>query len=279
MEQIATPHKQPVLGIGISTTTYQEVIQVCARWIVGRQDWKQNKSRLDRLPTAKYICVTSVHGVISAFLDKSLRSVWNGADIATPDGMPVVWALRSFGHKAQTRVYGPDLMLAICEQAERLHHRVFLYGGRDDTLTALCNNLKARFPNLVVSGVFSPPFRLLTASEDAACINTIMESDADIVFVGLSTPKQERWMRQHQESLPGIVLVGVGAAFDFHAGRVRQAPSWMQGAGLEWSFRLLMEPRRLWKRYILLTPLFLPLWAMQRMGLLRYENTQTMAPP
>jgi N-acetylglucosaminyldiphosphoundecaprenol N-acetyl-beta-D-mannosaminyltransferase len=266
MEPISVPSKKLILGIGISTTTYTQVVQFCNQCVAERRFGK------DRSQTgAKYICVTSVHGVITSFLDRSLRPAWNCAEIATPDGMPVVWALRSFGARGQPRVYGPDLMLAICEEAQHRQHRIFLYGGRDDTLDALCKNLRARFPKLEIVGTVSPPFRPLTADEDVTYVKRIVQSGADIVFVGLSTPKQERWMIQHRESLPGVVMVGVGAAFDFHAGRVRQAPKWMQRAGLEWFFRLTAEPTRLWKRYLFVTPLFIPLWAMQRIGLLKYK--------
>ena len=221
---------------------------------------------------SRYICVTSVHGIMLARRDPRLRAILNQADIATPDGMPVVWALRSFGHAAQTRVYGPTLMLRLCTQAVRERHRIFLYGGRPETLYDLRRKLLDHFPGLSIVGAYSPPFRPLTSEEDENIVQAISESNADIVFVGISTPKQEQWMSQHHTRIPGAVMIGVGAAFDFHAGRVRQAPNWMQRHGLEWVFRLLMEPQRLWRRYLLQTPFFLPLWALQRAGLLR-EHT------
>jgi len=225
-----------------------------------------------RAPRGRYICVTSVHGVMTAQRNRFVRVLLNDADIATPDGMPIVWALRSFGVRHQKRVYGPQLMLTLCEQAMRYGHRIFLYGGREETLPDLRRRLMAQFPQLIIAGTYSPPFRPLTAEEDTSVIERILKSDADIVFVGIGTPKQERWMWEHRAKLPGAVMVGVGAAFDFHAGRVKQAPTWMQQSGLEWFFRLLMEPARLWKRYLLVTPLFLPLWALQKLGLLKYDH-------
>jgi len=209
---------------------------------------------------------------MTAVTDRGVRQVLNGADLATPDGMPLVWAMRSFGARAQQRVYGPSLMLALCRQAAEAGHRIFLYGGRPERLEELCQKLRERFPELQIVGSYAPPFRPLTAEEDRAVVQEILASGADLVFVGISSPKQDRWMAEHRTKLPGLVMFGVGAAFDFHAGRVKQAPSWMQRAGLEWLFRLLAEPTRLWKRYLLVTPWFLPLWALQKAGILKYRN-------
>ena len=256
--------KQSVLGVGISTVAYADVIARYERWI---EEAHEAKSRGHAAP-ARYVCVTSVHGIMTARTDSEFRKILNDADIATPDGMPVVWALRSFGHRGQTRVYGPTLMLQTCGKASERGHKVFLYGGRPENMEDLCKNLVGRFPALRISGVFSPPFRPLTPEEDAEVVCTIRNSGADLVFVGISTPKQENWMWAHKLKLPGVVMFGVGAAFDFHAGRVSQAPPWMQKHGLEWFYRLMMEPQRLWRRYLLQTPLFLPLWALQLVGLL-----------
>ncbi len=216
-------------------------------------------------PSAHTIAHLNVHSVMTAAFDPALRAVLNAADIATPDGMPLAWALRSLGIRRQPRVYGPDLMLALCEQAARLGHRIFLYGGRGEVLQILSRNLTARFPGLQIADAYAPPFRPLTIEEDHAIVRRIRDSEADIVFVGIGAPKQEQWMHSHKETLPGVVMLGVGAAFDFHAGRVKQAPPWMQRSGLEWSFRLMMEPGRLWKRYML-NPLFLIMWLLQLIG-------------
>lgn len=267
VSETAVPAKQSVLGVGISATSYAQVVEICRGWI--------EQARTHRDMPARYVCVTSVHGIVTAVKDPAFRSILNRADLATPDGMPVVWALRSFGLAGQNRVYGPDLMLALCQDAEERGHRLFLYGASEIALDALERNLKSRFPALSIAGRISPPFRSLTAGEDEAITREIRDSGADMVFVGLSTPKQEMWMAQHAGRLPGRILIGVGAAFDFHAGHLRQAPPWMRRRGLEWLFRLWMEPKRLWKRYVLETPVFIPLWALQKMGLRRFEIKQT----
>jgi N-acetylglucosaminyldiphosphoundecaprenol N-acetyl-beta-D-mannosaminyltransferase len=263
----APPPKQNIVGVGITPTSYEEATAVCGAWI----EEKRAAQREGREIAGRYVAVTSVHGLVTAARDAEVRDILNGADMATPDGMPVVWALRSFGQREQQRVYGPTLTLHVCEQAARFGHRIFLYGGRPETLPVLIKNLQEKFPGISIVDSYSPPFRPLTPEEDADCVRRIRESDADIVFVGISTPKQERWMAAHKDTLPGVVMFGVGAAFDFHAGRVEQAPAWMQRNGLEWFFRLTREPGRLWKRYVLETPRFLPLWALQWMGLKKFS--------
>ncbi len=264
MNPAALPSKQSVVGVGISATNYAQVAAICASWVNERRSGSIS-------PRARFVTVTSVHGVVTGFFDPRFREILNAADLATPDGMPIVWAMRSFGVKGQSRVYGPDLMLALCASAAAHGQRVFFYGARQDTLNALARNLTARFPGLQIAGAISPPFRPVTPGEDAAYVEQIQTSGADIVFVGLSTPKQEYWMMSHRDRLPGLVLLGVGAAFDFHAGKLEQAPSWMQRNGLEWFFRLTREPLRLWKRYLLITTVFPPLWALQKLKILRYQ--------
>lgn len=260
---MTVPEKQIVGGVGISQTSYDEVLELCRQW--------SGERRSGRAQRARYICVASVHGVILAQDDPGFQKILNQADVTTPDGMPLVWALRSFGTRNQQRVYGPTLMLEICRQAARDGHRIFLYGGREETLRALASKLCEQFPGLMIAGAFAPPFRPVTPEEDRQIQELIRKSDADLVFVGISTPKQEKWMYEHQDCFPGVTMIGVGAAFDFHAGRTKQAPAWMQRSGLEWLFRLITEPKRLWKRYLLVTPRFLPLWAKQRW---RQKRTQ-----
>ena len=260
------PLKLPVLGVGVSVTSYGEVLHLCRAWI---EEHGAGDS------PGHYAALLNVHSVMSGVLDARVRAALNGADIGASDGMPLVWALRWLGVRRQRRVYGPDLMLALCGQAARLGHRVFLYGGRSETLAPLCERLQAQFPSLQISGAYAPPFRPLTPEEDRACIERILSCGAEIVFVGLGAPKQERWMANHRAQLPGVVMLGVGAAFDFHAGRVRQAPRWMQRSGLEWLFRLGVEPARLWHRYVLLNPLFLAMWTLQAAGLINYDLKPT----
>jgi N-acetylglucosaminyldiphosphoundecaprenol N-acetyl-beta-D-mannosaminyltransferase len=259
--------KLPILGIGVSTIGRADVVAFCEHVIEER--------RVQQSSRAAYVCVTSVHGIITGVTDQSFRAVVNAADVVTPDGMPVVWALRSFGARTQERVYGPDLMLDVCDMAQRQSVRVYLYGATDECLAQLHANLMRKYPDLSIVGMFSPPFRELTDNETLDVTRRITESGADLLFVGLSTPKQEKWMAKFADRLPNLLMIGVGAAFDFHAGRVKQAPSYLQRAGLEWLYRLYAEPRRLWKRYILITPWFLPLWGLQLCGFLRYNLDQS----
>ena len=213
--------------------------------------------------------MTSVHGIILGKDDPTFAEILTSADITTPDGMPVVWAMRSFGCPGQQRVYGPTLMLHLCQSAAQHGHRIYLYGGRPEVLPRLEQRLREQFPALEIVGRHSPPFRPLTPAEDEGVQQEIRKSRADLLFIGISTPKQERWMFEHRQNFPGVTMIGVGAAFDFHAGCTPQAPGWMQRLGLEWFFRLSTEPGRLWRRYLLVTPRFIPLWLVQRLKTVR----------
>jgi N-acetylglucosaminyldiphosphoundecaprenol N-acetyl-beta-D-mannosaminyltransferase len=195
------------------------------------------------------VCVATAHMAIECFDDPGLRRAVNSADRVTPDGMPLVWALRRMGVGAATRVYGPSLLPILCARAEARGIAVGFYGGTPEVQGALRAELRRRFPRLEIPFAWSPPFRELDAAEDAAACDAITAAGVGILFVGLGCPKQERWMAAHRDALP-CVLVGVGAAFDFLSGAKPQAPAWMQGAGLEWLFRLGSEPRRLWRRYL-----------------------------
>jgi N-acetylglucosaminyldiphosphoundecaprenol N-acetyl-beta-D-mannosaminyltransferase len=231
-----------VLGVRVSAISMAQALETIRGWI-------------DRCEQ-HYVCVTGVHGVMECQRDESLRRIHNAAGLVTPDGMPLVWLNRWHGQRHVQRVYGPDLMLACCAQSVARGDRQFFYGGAEGVAERLIERLRARFPGLIVAGSYTPPFGQLTAEEDAAIVRRINEAAPDIVWVGLSTPKQERWMAEHAGIVRAPVLVGVGAAFDFHAGLKRQAPRWMQGSGLEWLFRLGTEPRRLWRRYLVNNPVF-----------------------
>lgn len=217
-----------------------------------------------------YVTITGVHGVMESQRDEELRRIHNRAGLVTPDGMPLVWVSRLTGHRAVRRVYGPHLMLATCARSLEKGHRHYLYGGAEGVPERLAERLRARFPGLQIVGSYSPPFRPLTPEEDTEVIERINAARPDIIWVGLSTPKQERWMAAHRAGLEAPVLIGVGAAFDFHAGLKRQAPAWVQRTGLEWMFRLATEPRRLWKRYLRNNPLFVYSIILQAMGIRRY---------
>jgi N-acetylglucosaminyldiphosphoundecaprenol N-acetyl-beta-D-mannosaminyltransferase len=200
-------------------------------------------------------CVSTVHMVMEAFDAPDYQRIVNAAELVTPDGMPLVWMLRALGIPGATRVYGPDLTLAVCEHAERRGVPVGFYGGAPDVLDALVERLSTRFPQLRIAFVHSPPFTLDTPRIDPASADAIRDSGIGVLFVGLGCPKQERFMAAHREQLP-CALVGVGAAFDFLAGCKRQAPAWLQRLGLEWAFRLVCEPGRLWRRYLVHNPRF-----------------------
>lgn len=246
-----------ILGVGVSAITLPQAVDTIAGWIARRE--------------ANYVCVSGVHGVMESQDDDALRRIHNAAGLVTPDGMPLVWLSRRQGFPGVERVYGPDLMLAVCERSAASGWRHFLYGGAPGVAEKLAARLGARFPGLHIVDMYCPPFRPLTTAEDETLVARLRAAQADVVWVGLSTPKQERWMHDHVGRVGAPVLVGVGAAFDFHAGLKRQAPRWMQQRGLEWFFRLVTEPRRLWRRYAINNPRFV--WSIlgQALRLKRYE--------
>ncbi|MEW5967875.1 MAG: WecB/TagA/CpsF family glycosyltransferase [Pseudomonadota bacterium] len=213
---------------------------------------------------SRYVTICNVHVVVSASRDAGYRGIINGSDMATPDGAPVAWMLRRQGFANQPRISGPDLMWALCARAAAEFIPIYCYGSTPSTLALLESRLRAAFPDLRMV-MESPPFRALTTEEDAAAVDRINTSGAGIVFVGLGCPKQERWMAGHRGKIDAV-MIGVGAAFDFHAGTVRRAPAWMRAHGLEWLHRLLSEPRRLWKRYLVTNTLFIVGAARQLLG-------------
>jgi N-acetylglucosaminyldiphosphoundecaprenol N-acetyl-beta-D-mannosaminyltransferase len=211
---------------------------------------------------SRYVCVANVHVTMESYDSPEFRAIVNGADLVTPDGMPLVWALRLFGVARATRVYGPTLTEHLLERASTAGVAVGFYGASPSVLARMLDACRRRFPELSVAYAYAPPFRELTAAEDAAVVRQINESGARILFVGLGCPKQERWMASHKGRVNAVML-GVGAAFDFLSGVKSQAPAWMQRAGLEWVFRLASEPRRLWRRYAYHNPRFVALFAGQ----------------
>ncbi len=231
-----------ILGVRVSAVDMTLALDEIARWIAEEEP--------------HYVCVTGVHGVMESQRDPELLRIHNGSGLTTPDGMPMVWLGRRAGATWMQRVYGPDLMLALAERAAEHGWSSFFYGGKEGVADQLAARLQARFPGFLVAGTYVPPFRPLTPDEDADVSARIDASGATLVWVGLSTPKQERWMAAHAGRLRAPVLLGVGAAFDIHAGTLRQAPPWMQRNGLEWLYRLYREPRRLARRYLSNNPRF-----------------------
>lgn len=197
----------------------------------------------------KYVCVCNTHSLVTASNDAKFNDALENADICTPDGMPLVWALRMFGFENQDRVDGPNLMLKLCEEAAKKKYKVYFYGGTEETLERLEKKLKELYTDIDVVGSYSPPFRDLDEQELNQVHNHINQSNADLVFVSLGCPKQELWMHENSPHINGILL-GVGAAFNFIIGDIKRPPLLFQKMGLEWFFRLLTEPRRLWKRYL-----------------------------
>jgi N-acetylglucosaminyldiphosphoundecaprenol N-acetyl-beta-D-mannosaminyltransferase len=247
-----------ILGVSVSAINMIQTIEAIDRWICQREQ--------------HYVCVTGVHGIMESQRDAKLKQIHNNAGLVTPDGMPLVWLSRLQGLPWVERVYGPDLMLAVCQHSVLTKYRHYFYGGDQGVAETLVSRLRQQFPGLQVAGSWSPPFRALTPAEDEEIVQRINRAEPDIVWVGLSTPKQEYWMHEHLGRLSAPVMVGVGAAFDFHAGVKKQAPRWMRRSGLEWSFRLMSEPRRLWRRYLINNPAFLWLLLLEAVG--KKQSTQ-----
>ena len=247
------PPTVDILGVQVTATTMDRTLAVIEEWIARRQPG--------------YVCVSGMHGVMECQHDARLLAIHNAAGLVTTDGMSLVWICKLKGQQTVERVYGPDLMLALCERSVARGYRHFFYGATPEVLAALTDRLLTRYPGLTIAGTYAPPYRPLTPEEDADFRGRIAEARPDIIWVGLSTPKQERWMAEQVGRLDVPALIGVGAAFDFHAGTKRQAPRWMQRNGLEWLFRLLSEPRRLGRRYLVNIPAFAWCLATDALGL------------
>lgn len=246
-----------VLGLPVAAIRLQDALDSMQRWIERREP--------------NYVCCVPAHAVMEAYDHPELRKVYAESGMNTPDGMAIVWLLRQAGQRQVERVYGPDLLLAACEYGLERGWRHYFYGGTPEAADGLVTRLRAEFAGLQVAGVESPPFRALDDTETEQAAERIRSSRPDIVWVGLGSPKQELWMHDQVTKLGVPVLVGVGAAFDFLSGVKPQAPRWIQRAGLEWLHRLVSEPGRLWKRYLLGYPRFVWLVLMQRLGLVKFD--------
>ena len=242
--------RRAVLGIPIAMTSYGEAMDVMDGMIARREPG--------------YLCAVAVHAVMVSQHDSEMRAAVTGSTLTVPDGMPLVWAANALGEELPNRVYGPELMDRYCARCAEKGHRVWLYGGRDQgSLMQLALNLRRRHRGIEIVGGYSPPFRSLSPDEEDAIAAQINEAEPDVVWVGIGVPKQEKWMAHMRPRLEAPVLCGVGAAFDFHAGRVSQAPPWMQQRGLEWIYRIAQEPRRLLPRYLSYNPAFVAAFARQ----------------
>jgi N-acetylglucosaminyldiphosphoundecaprenol N-acetyl-beta-D-mannosaminyltransferase len=245
-----TPREVSVLGVPLALTDYDNTMEWMDATIAhGEQG---------------YICVAATHTIMVCHEDAELREAVLNSSLTVPDGQPLVWAMNALGGNLTDRVYGPDLMARYCERAAANGTRMYLYGGRNQgALVQLALNLRQSYPGVKIVGGYSPPFRDLSEEEEDAIIDEINATKADIVWIGVGAPKQEKWMAAMRPRLDAAVLVGVGAAFDFHAGLVPQAPEWMQAAGLEWLYRMAQEPRRLGPRYVRYNPRFVTGFAKQ----------------
>ncbi|MGC4942193.1 WecB/TagA/CpsF family glycosyltransferase [Kribbella sp. DT2] len=237
-----TGERVDVLGIHVSVTDMDGTVDTFGRWIDGGE--------------RHLVCVSDMNALLHARADAELTEVYNTSGLTLADGMPLVWAGKKAGFDRMARVCGPDLIERVMAEAAQRGWSQYFYGGADGVAEQLRDNFVARHPSLVVAGVYSPPYRTLSAEEDAAIVDKVNAAGPDIIWVGLGAPKQERWMAEHRDRLDAAILIGVGAAFDFHTGRLDRAPVWMQKSGLEWSYRLYKEPRRLWRRYVLGIPRF-----------------------
>jgi N-acetylglucosaminyldiphosphoundecaprenol N-acetyl-beta-D-mannosaminyltransferase len=246
-----------ILGVEVSAIDMDRALMMFRAWIAER--------------THQYVCVTPAHAVMDCYRNRSLRTAFNHSGMTTPDGMAIVWLLRLHGQQHVGRVYGPDLMQEVSRVSVQAGWRHFLYGGEPGVAERLKSALEVRYPGVCVAGAYSPPFGDLSEEADRAAIDSINAARPDIVWVGISSPKQEKWMEEHVGKLDASVLVGVGAAFDFLSGRKPQAPRWMQRIGLEWLFRFATEPKRLWPRYSQY-PLFALLALAQLTGLRRFPS-------
>jgi len=245
-----------ILGMRVDPTSYQAV---CG----SVKCWQAEES-------SRYICVANVHMTMEAFDDPAYQKVINQADLVTPDGMPLVWMLRRLGYPDQERVYGPTLTEKLLDMAAQERIPVGFFGSSDDVVKQLVQNVRRTHPEIEVVYAYSPPFKELSTEEDLAVVDQIIDSGARILFVGLGCPKQEKWMYEHKGQIPAVML-GVGAAFDFIAGIKPQAPIWIQRSGLEWLFRLITEPKRLWRRYFHHNPRFLYYAALQLLKNIKVE--------
>jgi N-acetylglucosaminyldiphosphoundecaprenol N-acetyl-beta-D-mannosaminyltransferase len=247
---VTSPLSVDVLGVDLALTDYAEMLDWIDEMVLSGQ--------------RGYLCACNVHTVMASREDPELRASLQASSVNVPDGQPLVWALNALGHSLPGRVYGPELMSRACGRAAEVGHRFYLYGGRNQgALVQLALNLRQHHPGVKIVGGYSPPHRPLTAEEQDAVTAEINHSHADVVWAGIGVPKQEKWMAQMRPRLDAPVLIGVGAAFDFHAGLVPQAPTWIQESGLEWAYRLAHEPRRLWKRYLRYNPKFVGAFARQ----------------
>jgi N-acetylglucosaminyldiphosphoundecaprenol N-acetyl-beta-D-mannosaminyltransferase len=252
-----------ILGVGVHAIDIQIALQVCDSAV---QDSSSSK--------AQYVCITGVHGIMEAQSDHELRGILNRSLLTTPDGMPTVWIGRLSGFHLMRRVFGPEFMSAFCRVSVERGYTHFLYGGEIKVAEELQKNLERLYPGIKIVGTHCPPFRPLNPEEEARLIETFSDLKPQVTWIGLSTPKQERFMARYASKLNTKLMLGVGAAFDYHTGRIMDAPAWMKECGLQWAHRLIQEPRRLWKRYAINNPKFVCKVVGQKSRLVHYRLSE-----
>lgn len=243
--------RAPIIKMHVNVTSKKCVADKISNWVIDQQ--------------SRYICVSNVHMCMEVFDDRGYATAVNGSDLTVPDGKPIFWAQRALGNKYAQQVRGEDLMLVVCKKAENLGFSVGFFGATEELLDKLKVKLLEKFPKLDIAFIYAPPFRAITDDEDKQYVEAINNSDIGVLFVGLGCPKQEIWMSSHKGRV-NCIMLGVGAAFDFIAGTKKKAPSWVQKTGLEWLFRLISEPRRLWRRYLKHNPRFIWYFGLQLLG-------------
>jgi N-acetylglucosaminyldiphosphoundecaprenol N-acetyl-beta-D-mannosaminyltransferase len=243
-----------IAGVGVSAVGMENALEAISEWVRGNRK--------------EFICLANVFGIVESRHNSELKAAYANAGISTADGVPLVWASHLLGEKRTARVYGPDLMLAACQRSLMTRWSHYFYGGAPGIAERMAKRLSSEFPGLRIAGCKSPPFRKMREEEIQADIESINLSQADILWIGLGAPRQEIWMDQHRKRLTPAVLVAVGAAFDFFSGNKPTPPQWMQNSGLGWLFRLMTEPRRLWKRYLINNPIFIGMFLCQYINFL-----------
>jgi N-acetylglucosaminyldiphosphoundecaprenol N-acetyl-beta-D-mannosaminyltransferase len=265
LANLASPARANVLGVGVHAINMQQAVEVINSAVAERR--------------RGYICVTGVHGVMEAQQDPTLIPVLADALLVVPDGMPTVWMGHLQGFCNMDRVFGPDLMIEVAWRSQARRYSHFFYGGGPGVADELRAALQRRCPSMRIAGTYTPPYRKLTDAEEFDLLRTVDRLQPDIIWVGLSTPKQERFMAEYLPRLNTTLMIGVGAAFDFHTGRIKDSPPWLKRAGLQWLHRFIQEPSRLWKRYLLSNPEFIFQAGLQLAGLRRYSLSEAEFSP
>jgi N-acetylglucosaminyldiphosphoundecaprenol N-acetyl-beta-D-mannosaminyltransferase len=252
--------KYNFIGTNVDAITYTELFKQCDLWLQ------------DKYAKSKHIACVNVNCAVESYLDPEIAEIFDKADISGADSMPFVYWIKLLTGQECDRLYAPDIILKLCERSLESNYRLYLYGGAEGVPEKMQSFLETKFPGIKIVGAYSPPFRQLTPAEDREICDRINQTHADFIIVGLGSPKQDKWMQAHLESIPGTVMIASGAAFDFFGGTINQAPILIQKSGFEWLFRLFQDPKRLWKRYTLYNVIFVWMFLLQIVGLKKFDT-------